>query len=108
MSKHTPGPWYHDKDGYIWRRPLNELYEYGGRVAGDKPVACAWIGWDGEGQTGYPLEANARLIAAAPEMLEALQMFLAYNDQGGPISFDTDAMWAKARNVLAKIEGGGE
>jgi len=50
--------------------------------------------------------ADARLIAAAPEMYEALQMFLAYNDQGGPLHFDTDTMWAKARSVVAKIEGG--
>jgi len=52
--------------------------------------------------------ADARLVAAAPEMYEALQMFLAYNDQGAPLSFDTDTMWAKARSVVAKIEGGGE
>ena len=50
MNNHTPGPWYRDNDGYIWRRPLNELYEYGGRVAGDKPVAAVWKGWDGEDQ----------------------------------------------------------
>lgn len=48
------------------------------------------------------------LFVAAPEMYEALQMFLAYNNQGGPLHFDTDAMWAKARSVVAKIEGGGE
>jgi len=59
---------------------------------------------DSRGERDY----QARLFVAAPEMYEALQMFLAYNDQGGPLHFDTDAMWAKARSVVAKIEGGGE
>ncbi len=71
---HTPGPWHADNAGRIWRRHPSELYENGGGVAGDKPVATANIGWIGEDVTGYPIEANARLIAAAPELLEALQM----------------------------------
>ena len=52
-------------------------------------------------------EKQSQLAMAAPEMLEALRMFLAYNDQGAPLHFDTDTMWAKARSVVAKIEGGG-
>ena len=50
-------------------------------------------------------EANASLIAAAPEMLDALKVFLEYNDQGGPLSFNTDEMWAQARAAVAKAEG---
>ena len=42
-------------------------------MAGDKPIAVVSVGWAGEGVTGYPVEDNARLIAAAPEMLLALQ-----------------------------------
>ena len=53
-------------------------------------------------------DRDTRIRDTAPEMYEALQMFLAYNDQGGPLHFDTDAMWAKARSVMAKIDGGGE
>jgi hypothetical protein len=49
--------------------------------------------------------ANARLIAAAPEMFTALKMFLEYNDQGAPIHFDTDKIWAQARAAIAKAEG---
>lgn len=97
MSKHTPGPWMADNGetyGNIWRiqSPI------GSNVKIVAEMVCA----------SAEAEANARLIAAAPEMYEALQMFLAYNDQGGPLHFDTDAMWAKARSVVAKIEGGGE
>lgn len=69
--KHTLGPWFADERGGIWRRDPKYLYENGSEVAGDKPLAIAYIGWRGENVQGYPLEANARLIAAAPDMLEA-------------------------------------
>ena len=45
----------------------------GGGVAGDKPLAAVSRGWYGEDASGYPVEANARLIAAAPVMLDALK-----------------------------------
>jgi hypothetical protein len=61
----TPGPWFSDARGNIWRRPLSDLYENGGSVAGDKPIAFVAAGWRGEGVTGYPVENNARLIAAS-------------------------------------------
>ena len=73
MTTHTEGPWFADARGRIWRRPPSDLYENGGGVAGDKPIAVVSVGWAGEGVTGYPVEDNARLIAAAPEMLLALQ-----------------------------------
>lgn len=72
-TEHTPGPWFADANGCIWRRDPRELYENGGSVAGDRPLASAHVGWAGEGLTGYRMEANARLIAAAPELLAALR-----------------------------------
>lgn len=74
----TPGPWFSDARGNIWRRPLSDLYENGGSVAGDKPIAFVFVGWRGEGVTGYPVENNARLIAAAnpaaiTELLDRLE-----------------------------------
>ena len=71
-TKHTSGRWFADAKGNIWRRPPSKLYENGGGVAGDKPLAVAYAGWYGENDTGYPVEANARLIAAAPDLLNEL------------------------------------
>ena len=73
MSKHTPGPWYSDSKGNIWRNHPSDLYENGGGIAGDRPLGTAYVGWHGKGEQGYPINANARLIAAAPEILEALR-----------------------------------
>jgi len=99
MSKHTPGPWTAcDNNGYsIWRITAPKY-----RAESASRTVAEVVGDSAE------TEANARLIVAAPEMLEALRMFLAYNDQGAPLHFDTDTMWAKARSVVAKIEGGND
>lgn len=97
-AQHTSGPWYADANGKIWRRPPSELYENGGGVAGDKPLATVNVGWSGDGLVGYPLEANARLIAAAPELLEALENCLL--EHGGyTIRGDCER---KARAAIAK------
>lgn len=106
MSKHTPGPWYADKEGYIYRRPLSELYEYGGKIAGDKPLAAAWKGWYEEGQTGYPVQANARLIAAAPEMYELLGKIRSHIDSTCR-ECESKAIVPEIDALLDKIEGGG-
>ena len=70
MTKHTPGPWEAcksmvpviDTENLVWNGDY-VIWE------GDKPIAevncCDGIG---EVQAGY----NARLIAAAPELLEAI------------------------------------
>lgn len=80
-APHTPGPLYADRDGNIWRRPPADLYENGGGVAGDKPVAIAIRGWYNDGETGYPVVANALLFAAAPELLAAAELHEAALDE---------------------------
>ena len=53
MSKHTPGPWKLDRNSVLIPiAPYEWAEAYGGT------------------------EANARLIAAAPELLEALRVFV--------------------------------
>lgn len=55
MSKHTPGPWtYCMTDGTNYAR-----------------ITCDQTG--GDNLRGYCGEANARLIAAAPDLLAALE-----------------------------------
>lgn len=100
MSKHTPGPWYVGPYNRIWRRSPLELYEYGGGVAGDSPIAAAFYGrasWVNK----FPSEANARLIAAAPELLEALEGLL-----NALPSATTHPAIAQARAAIRKATGG--
>lgn len=59
MSKHTPGPWWLDDDGFI-ASGNGDTYE---TIADPH---CSDLDIDER-------EANARLIAAAPELLEALE-----------------------------------
>lgn len=101
--KHTEGPWYFDGHGTIWRRPPSDLYENGGEVAGDRPIATVHIGWRRDGENGYPVEANGRLIAAAPELLEALTEIVAAADGDGWKQLDPS--FAAARAAIAKARG---
>jgi len=71
--KFTKGPWYADKYGKIWRNVPSDLYEYGGKIAGDMPLAFVSKGWYEKDETPYPQQANANLIAAAPDMYAALE-----------------------------------
>jgi hypothetical protein len=69
MSKHTPGPWVVD--------PRAKL-----RVFAANKATVASAGCTDTERSSW--EANARLIAAAPELLEALQLMLdAHLDTSG-------------------------
>ena len=71
MSKHTPGPWdvSHGYDGSISVDTVNH-------VRLNLTTACKVVVADicnHEMAESFSSEANARLIAAAPELLEALE-----------------------------------
>jgi hypothetical protein len=98
MSKHTPGPWTAcDNNGYsIWR-----VTSFGYRANSASRTVAEVVGDSAE------TEANARLIAAAPETLELLRDVRRYvadaNLRGeGYAEIDLKAIDA----LLAKIEGG--
>ena len=56
-AQHTPGPWHvHGSHIYVARGPIIAVVSNPGSRASD-----------------YPLEANRNLMAAAPELLEALE-----------------------------------
>jgi hypothetical protein len=77
---HTPGPWITEDFAGVW--------------AGNLELAKI------RGEQGLPREANARLIAAAPEMLEALTI-LANIDPSEITAEDI----RKARAAIAKATG---
>ena len=91
MSQHTNGPWARIiADGYTVRHP--QIYSDTG------PVANAT--WLGDGRIDE-LNANARLISAAPDLLAALEALLDY--ENGIQKAKAEQM---ARAAIAKAGGG--
>lgn len=90
MSKHTQGPW-----------------TWGGVTNTDEPAGYYSVADAGGAVicrlTGQPA-ANARLIAAAPELLEAVRDLLDEHDHYGGCP-DSSPAWATARAAIAKAEG---
>lgn len=97
-TKHTPGPWYWC-DGED-KKDLPYLTSESGKI-------CEFGNWEayyphcGE----LPNEADARLIAAAPEMYEALR-HLAHNARAS--GAEMGLALVVAYDVLNKIDGGGD
>lgn len=90
MSTHTPGPWLVSKMSKS--TVLKDIYIRGGgeRIARVVVPSTA--------QTIDEYHANARLIAAAPDLLEALQKIKHH--------FDTDEYaYEVASEAIAKFEG---
>ena len=91
-AKHTPGPWDADlldiRD-WTFDIPVVRQADYGWRI-------CAVSGTNR--QVG---EANARLIAAAPELYEALEDILILVDHDA-LPFD---LLTRIRAVVAKASG---
>ena len=101
MSKHTSGPWT------IYRKTRTYAFIRG-------------VGWDGFARVVKRLDgddedspegmANARLIAAAPDLLEALDDMLEtygdkYDDEGR-VKFSSELeMIGRARAAITKVEG---
>ncbi len=88
MTKHTPGPWHVDAQ-YICRAD---------------GVAIADV-WQSMEVSGEDTEANARLIAAAPDLLTALEELLPYVT--GSMRSTTDPLVEAARAAIAAARGEG-
>lgn len=86
--KHTPGPWF--------GRPYHDPILIQGC---DEVGLCIAFSCGGGGQKRDEFKANARLIAAAPDLLEALQELLA-SVEGVPCGPE-----AKCRAAIAKATG---
>lgn len=88
MSKHTPGPWFHYDD--------TPRRIHGHEIAATgKTVARIYCTKGDEAEDA----ANARLIAAAPDLLEALEWIVNnhFSDPGNMVSV--------AKEALAKAKG---
>jgi len=112
MSKHTPGPWMADNTHYsdcvvvvdsrgfqiVEATHMPILLNYGEKLGiphwADKPGE-SFLELDPEEQS-----ANARLIAAAPDLLKALEELSLYVSHNGD-----EWLRNKARDALAKVYG---
>jgi len=84
-TSYTPGPWVICKDG------PNQICPAGGGL----PVARVDLTW------GAIAAANARLIAAAPELADALGAMLEQlGERGGPVIRQARAALAKTRGEV--------
>jgi hypothetical protein len=102
MAQHTPGPW-------IWRGKSGSLhrvgeppYPYGARVLA--PTYEYDSGVDTEVS-----DADACLIAAAPDLLAALRAMVAefekFSRYGSPIARDANEAMRAARSAIARATG---
>lgn len=95
MSKHTPGPWIGAGPSFGAPLPLytTEIVTEAEDDDGEVRTICTMppVEYDEEN------EANALLIAAAPELLEALTEMLAEDDGGRAAE--------KARQAITKATG---
>ena len=96
MNNHTPGPWLQEEVTSTERHVFDSLGEDG--LLG--PIAIIQHGDPAE------LEANALLIAAAPELLSVLKDALKIVDAYRRIALgDGDITAMNARAVIAKATG---
>jgi hypothetical protein len=96
--KHTPGPWEADFETYpIMVRSQSETWPLVDELGNEEGRAGVFIANTGDNK------ANARLIAAAPDLLDALMTV----PQG--LLWSDDDLWRwhdKARAAIAKATGG--
>lgn len=95
MAQHTPGPWIADNS-----RMLTSI-----NAGNKKHIAMVNYFQCGKPEfdvCGEEHEANARLIAAAPELLEAVNELMADAEDTGEFSYSA---MSKARAAIAKAKG---
>lgn len=104
-AQHTPGPWVADCDGgsfgvYVEDdgREIARLHDKNGNFP-QSSFADAQYLYDGQH------EANAHLIAAAPELLTAIEKMVAsFGWQSPNASPESEAALADARAAIAKAK----
>lgn len=125
--KHTPGPWMltstNPHDGWegwevqaqpvldaksSWTPPIAGQ-RYAPRAA-TQPFTPSYQGFADTlalctgPQSNDMRQANARLIAAAPDLLAALEWYVAHDETGPNVDYNLDG-YGRARAALAKARG---
>ena len=100
MSKWTPGPW---ELGDWWSPPNGGVSV----LSGNAHIADVYAGHHHRDDVTKPIgRANARLIAAAPEMAEALERLTTrIHDCHSDVPRSIQIMSDEARALLARING---
>jgi hypothetical protein len=98
MGKHTPGPWHWD----------GRQAGYGSLVSESGAEVLADIDYEGLNLHGDDKEADACLIAASPDLLEACRKLVEAEDANSPLDRNMmkDDAVILARAAIAKAEGG--
>jgi len=91
-AQHTPGPWEWHRD-----HPTDVIY--------CPTCGCSLATIDIGCGDKAEQQANARLIAAAPDLLEALSWFINDIDGTHTVMVEFDENVAKARAAIAKAKG---
>ncbi len=100
-GKHTPGPWL--VQGSL-EQP--EVWADCEDPNGGQVCALSTVGAYQAAQTEFQVQANARLIAAAPELLDALKAALSYAQNPGDWIFKYgEGPGFMMDAVIAKAEG---
>lgn len=98
--KGTPGPWFGDNGRAIGPKSTEDDQSYG------MIIPVGWVEFDPEIEVQV---ANQQIMAAAPELLEALQLLMAEQTGGnkscGHNGFTCMCPYDKARAAIAKATG---
>ena len=98
MSKHhTPGPWTYKLDEDCRNLSVTTAYAPTEIVGGCGCCDSPWVS----------CEADARLIAAAPELLEALEKIVRMFEGADDTVWAVEDYRQKARAAIAKAKGEG-
>ena len=101
--KHTPGPWTRGYGNHVYQGDRPDPVNLGRLVAVCEPSTRTKGDWD-------QVWANAKLIAAAPELLEALEALVeymildGYNEVSHTRLPGADKHLARAKEVLEKAK----
>jgi hypothetical protein len=98
-AKHTPGPWHHVGDGLVYTELTSN---------DDEAIFICDTGNSRAASSNEEERANAQLISAAPELLEALRALMALDVKGHaladrlPFSDAGRALLAQCRAAIAR------